>query len=105
MDVTNKRRQLNRIIQRLLSHPDKISYIIGRIDRSAASPAGFQQPQQQGAGGQQTGAAGGQERRAPTARLAMAGSPDARGGAVVSRQGASGITPGDEFMAGFNSND
>lgn len=66
---------------------------------------GSQQQQQQGAGGQQNGAAGGQERRAPNARLAMAGSPDARGGAVVSRQGASGITPGDDFMAGFNSTD
>ena len=82
-----------------------VADLITRFKKDTGWGSQQQQQQDAGAGGQQNNAAGGQERRAPNARLAMAGSPDARGGAVVSRQGASGITPGDEFMAGFNSND
>lgn len=60
---------------------------------------GQQQSHQQGNAGGEGGTGG----TTTSARLALAGSPGRIGGAPVQRQGASGITPGTDFMAGFNS--
>lgn len=59
-----------------------------------------QQEQQQR---QQQDAQQQQQTSGASARLALAGGPDRTGTTVVKRPDATGVTPGDDFMAGFGS--
>ena len=84
----------------LTSYKEATGYGKGGDPTPTAEQLQQQQEQQRQ---QQEAAARQQQSNGASARLAMSGGPGKTGVAVVTRPNASGVTPGDDFLAGFTS--